>query len=106
MCLHCSAEKRKKTGKMKSIFKVVQQGEAFAVPRKQNENGQTMKCNIVLQELGGKFEDQFAGTLLGNTATCKFYPGDVVAASLRFSTRDYNGATYQDVLVTEIIKIN
>ena len=60
---------------MKAIFKVVQQGEAFAVQSKQNENGQTMKCNIVLQELGGKFEDQFVGSMLGNMASSKFYAG-------------------------------
>ena len=91
---------------MKSIFKVVQQGEAFAVQSQKSDSGQTMKCNIVLQELGGKFENQYVGAMLGNTALCKFYPGDVVAASLRFSTRDYNGATYQDILVTDIVKLN
>lgn len=90
---------------MKSIFKVVQQGEAFAVQSQKAEGGQTMKCSIVLQEIGGKFEDQYVGAMLGNAATCKFYPGDVVAASLRFQTRDYNGATYQDILVNEIIKL-
>jgi hypothetical protein len=31
---------------------------------------------------------------------------DLVVASLRFSTREYNGQTYQDIVVTEIIKIN
>lgn len=90
---------------MKSIFKVVQQGEAFAVQSQKAEGGQTMKCSIVLQEIGGKFEDQYVCAMLGNAATCKFYPGDVVAASLRFQTRDYNGATYQDILVNEIIKL-
>ena len=95
------------------ILKVVQQGEAFAVQSQKAEGGQTMKCNIVLQELGGKFEDQYVGAMLGNLATCKFYPGDVVAASLRFSTRDYPStgsgqvrATYQDILVTDIVKLN
>ena len=91
---------------MKSIFKVVQQGEAFAVQSQKSDSGQTMKCNIVLQELGGKFENQFVGAMLGNAALCRLYPGDVVAASLRFSTRDYNGATYQDILVTDIVKLN
>jgi hypothetical protein len=28
-----------------------------------------------------------------------------VVASLRFSTREYNGQTYQDIMVSEIIKI-
>lgn len=98
---------------MKKIFVVVQQGEAFAVQSQKSDSGQTMKCNIVLRELGGKFENQYMGTMLGNVATCRFFPGDVVAASLRFSTRDYPStgsgqarATYQDILVTEIVKLN
>lgn len=91
---------------MKTIFKVVQQGEAFAVQSQKAEGGQTMKCNIVLQELGGKFENQYVGAMLGNTAQCRFYAGDVVAASLRFSAREHNGAMYQDILVTEIVKLS
>ena len=90
---------------MKSVFKVVQQGEAFAVQSQKSDSGQTMKCNIVLQELGGKFEDQFVGALLGGAVQCRYCQGDVVAASLRFSAREYNGAVYQDVLVTEIVPL-
>ncbi len=89
---------------MKGIFKVVHQGEAFSVQSQKAEGGQVMKCNIVLQELGGRYEDQYVAALLGNDATCRYDSG-LVAASLRFTTRDYNGATYQDILVTEIHKI-
>lgn len=92
--------------RMKTIFKVVQQGEAFAVQSQKAEGGQTMKCNIVLQELGGKYENQYVGAMLGNTAQCRFYAGDVVAAALRFSAREHNGAMYQDILVTEIVKLS
>lgn len=87
------------------ILKVVQQGEAFAVQSQKAESGQTMKCNIVLQEMGGKYENQYAAAMLGNVAQCRFTPGDLVAAALRFSTREYNGAVYQDILVTDIAKI-
>ena len=94
------------------ILKVVQQGEAYAVQSQKAEGGQVMKCNIVLQELGGKYEDQFVGAMLGNAATCRFFPGDVVAASLRFSTHDHPSTgsgqahtTYQDILVTDIVKL-
>lgn len=86
-------------------MRVVQQGEAFAVQSQKAESGQTMKCNIVLQEMGGKYENQYAAAMLGNVAGCRFTPGDVVAAALRFSTREYNGAVYQDILVTDIAKI-
>ena len=86
-------------------MKVVQQGEAFAVQSQKAESGQTMKCNIVLQEMGGKYENQYAAAMLGNVAQCRFTPGDLVAAALRFSTREYNGAVYQDILVTDIEKV-
>uniref|UniRef100_UPI0040276AA1 hypothetical protein n=1 Tax=Prevotella sp. TaxID=59823 RepID=UPI0040276AA1 len=87
------------------IMRVVQQGEAFAVQSQKAESGQTMKCNIVLQEMGGKYENQYAAAMLGNVAQCRFTPGDLVVVALRFSTREYNGAVYQDILVTDIAKI-
>lgn len=87
------------------ILKVVQQGDAFAVQSQKAESGQTMKCNIVLQEMGGKYENQYAAAMLGNVAQCRFTPGDLVVVALRFSTREYNGAVYQDILVTDIAKI-
>ena len=87
------------------ILKVVQQDEAFAVQSQKAESGQTMKCNIVLQEMGGKYENQYAAAMLGNVAQCRFTPGDLVVVALRFSTREYNGAVYQDILVTDIEKV-
>lgn len=87
------------------IMRVVQQGEAFAVQSQKTENGQTMKCNIMLQEVGGKYENQYVAAMLGNLAQCKFSTGQIVAVTLRFTTREYNGAHYQDILVTDIAKI-
>ena len=89
-----------------SILKVVRQGEAFSVQSSKQESGQIQKCNIVLKELGGKFENEYACTMLGNLAGCRFYEGDVVVATLRFSTHDFQGQTYQEVLATDIVKIN
>ena len=86
------------------IMRVVEQSEAFAVQSQKAENGQTMKCNIMLQEMGGKYENQYVAAMLGNTAQCKFSPGQIVAVTLRFTTREYNGAHYQDILVTDIVK--
>jgi hypothetical protein len=88
------------------ILKVVRQGEAFSVQSSKQESGQIQKCNIVLKELGGKFENEYACTMLGNLAGCKFYEGDVVAATLRFSTHEYQGQTFQEILATDIVKIN
>ena len=88
------------------LMRVVQQGEAFAVQSQKSENGQLMKCNIVLQEMGGKFENQYVATMLGNMAMFKLAPGDLVAVTLRFSTREYNGQVFQDILLTDIYKFN
>ena len=86
-------------------MRVVQQGEAFAVQSQKAEGGQIWKSNIVLQEYGGKYADQYAATMLGNNAQCRFYPGEMVAVALRFSTNEYNGQVYQDILVTDIEKV-
>ena len=113
------------------ILKVVRQGEAFSVQRRKAasereqsdaridsaereqarpqvkaEGGQIQKCNIVLKELGGKFENEYVCAMLGNLAACRFYEGDVVLATLRFSTHEYQGQTFQEVLVTELVKVN
>ncbi len=46
------------------ILKVVRQGEAFSVQSKQSESGQIQKCNIVLKELGSKFENEYVCAML------------------------------------------
>ena len=91
---------------MKSIFKVIAQSEPFAVQSQKAEGGQISKCNIVLQELGGKFENSYVATILGEQANMHFVKNELVVASLRFSTREYNGQIFQDIVVNEIIKIN
>ena len=88
------------------ILRVVRQGEAFNVQSQKSESGEVRKCNIVLRELGGsKYENEFACSMLGSLAECRFGEGDVVMATLRFSTHEYQGQAYQEVLATEVIKI-
>ena len=89
------------------ILKVVRQGEAFSVQSKKREGEQIQKCYIVLKELGSsKYENEYVCAMLGNLATCRFYEGDVVAATLRFSKSEgQGGQMFQDVLATEIVKI-
>ena len=87
------------------ILRVVRQGEAFSVQSAKAETGTIQKCHIVLRELGGKFENEFVCAMLGNLAACRFYEGDVVVATLRFSTHEYQGQTFQEILATDIIKI-
>jgi len=83
-------------------MRVVQQGEAFAVQSQKSETGQVKKCNILLQELGGKY----ACTMLGNAATCRFSQDELVAVSLRFTVNEYEGRHYQDILVADIHRLN
>ena len=88
------------------IMKVVRQGEAFSVQSQKSESGQIQKCNIVLRELGGsKFENEYVCSMLGQLAGCRFYEGDVVAATMRFSTHEYQGQTFQEILVTDLVKL-
>ena len=88
------------------ILRVVRQGEAFGVQSAKAEGGTIQKCNIVLREMGGKFENEYVCAMLGNLAACRFYEGDVVAATLRFSTHEYQGQVFQEILATEIVTIN
>ena len=90
---------------MKTFFKVTAQSEPFAVQSQKAEGGQLMKCNIVLQELGGKFENSYVATVLGEQAKLRFAKDELVVASLRFSTREYNGQMYQDIVASEIIQL-
>ena len=90
---------------MKQILKVMAQSETFQVPSQKAEGGQISKCNIVLQELGGKYENSYVATILGEQAKTRFAKNDLVVAALRFSTREYNGQVYQDIMVNEICKL-
>ena len=87
------------------IMTVVAQGEPFQVESSKSEGGKLAKCNIVLQEFGGKYEDQFAAAMFGGTASFRFGVGDLVAAKLRFQTHEYQGQVYQTVIVQDIRKI-
>ncbi|MBQ7421425.1 MAG: hypothetical protein IJV27_04715 [Prevotella sp.] len=89
------------------ILKVVRQGEAFSVQSQKSESGQIQKCNIVLRELGGsKYENEYVCAMLGSLAGCRLCEGDVVLAALRFSTHEYQGQVFQEILATDIVKIN
>jgi hypothetical protein len=87
-------------------FRVVRQGETFSVQSSKQESGTIQKCNIVLREMGGsKFENEFVCAMLGSLAACRFYEGDVVLATLRFSTHEYQGQVFQEILLTDIVKL-
>ena len=90
-----------------SIMKVVSQSDATYIPSTKQEGGQLAKCIIRLKEFGGgKFGNEYACTMFGNLAQCKFYEGDLVVASLRFQVHEVNGTVYQEVVANDVVKLN
>ena len=87
------------------ILRVLKCGEMLSVKSEKSENGILNKRQLVLQELGGKYEPTYIVTALGSLATLEFGEGDVVIATLRFQTREFNGQIYMDIVATEIIKM-
>ena len=86
------------------ILRVVKCGECFTVKSEKSEGGVLNKRTLVLQELGGKYEPTYVVSVLGNLATVQFDEGDIVIATLRFQSREYNGQVFMDVVATELIR--
>ena len=86
------------------ILRVVKCGECFTVKSEKSEGGMLNKRTLVLQELGGKYDPTYVVSVLGSLATLEFQEGDLVIATLRFSSREYNGQMFMDVVATELIK--
>ena len=89
-----------------NLFKVVSQGDVSYIPSTKQEGGQLAKSVIRLREFGsGKFGNEYACTLFGNLAMCKFYENDLVAASLRFQVHVVNSILYQEIIANDIVKL-
>lgn len=92
---------------IKQIFRVVSQGTVSYIPSTKQEGGQLAKCIIRLREFGGgKFGNEYACTMFGNLAQCRFSEGDLVVASLRFQVHEVNGTVYQEVVANDVVKLN
>ena len=90
-----------------TILRVVSQGTVSYIASQKAEGGQLAKCEIRLKMLGGsKFSDEFVATLFGSLALSRFCEGDVVVAVLRFSVHEVNGCLYQDVVCSDLVKLN
>jgi hypothetical protein len=87
------------------ILRVKKCGVMTTVQSEKSENGMLNKRTLVHQELGGKYENSYVVTTLGNLATIEFAEGELVIANLRFQTREYNGQAFMDVIANEICKI-
>ena len=86
------------------ILRVVKCGEMISVKSEKSEGGMLNKRQLVLQELGGKYEPTYVVTALGNLASLELQEGDLVITTLRFQSREFNGQTFMDVVATEMIK--
>ena len=75
------------------------------IQSEKNENGVLQKRTLVLQELGGKYANSYVVTALGSLATIEWAENQLIAADLRFQTREYNGQAYMDVIANEIVKL-
>ena len=90
-----------------NIFQVVSQGDVTYLPSTKQEGGQLDKCVIRLKEFGGgKYGNEYACTMFGNLAQCKFYDGALVVASLRFQVHEVNGTVYQEVIANDVVKLS
>ena len=65
------------------ILRVKKCGAMTTVQSEKSENGVLNKRTLVLQELGGKYEDSYVVTALGNLATIEWAEGELVVANLR-----------------------
>lgn len=73
------------------ILRVVKSGMMTTLKSDKAENGVLNKRTLVLQEMGGKYESSYVVTALGNLATIEFAEGQLVVASLRFTTASIMG---------------
>jgi hypothetical protein len=86
------------------ILRVKKCGQMTTVQSEKSETGVLNKRVLVLQELGGKYENSYVVTALGNLATIEWSEGDLVIASLRFQTREFGGQVFMDIIANELIK--
>jgi hypothetical protein len=90
-----------------NFYRVVSQQAVTYIPSTKQEGGQLAKCIIRLREFGGgKYGNEYACTMFGNLAQCKFYDGDLVVASLRFQVHEVNGTVYQEVIANDVVKLS
>jgi len=87
------------------ILRVISCGSVEQIPSQKAEGGMIAKRSMLLQELGGKYENQYVVTQFGEKTNIPLAPGDMVVVALRSFTRDYNGQVYQDTVVSDLFKL-
>ena len=87
------------------ILRVKKCGAMTTVQTEKSENDVLDKRTLVLQMLGGKYEDSFVVTALGSLATIEWTEGDLVACSMSFRTHEHNGQVFMDIIANEMVKV-
>lgn len=87
------------------ILRVISCGSVEQIPSQKAEGGMIAKRSMLLQELGGKYENQYVVTQFGSETAVPLAPGDVIVVTLRTFTRDYNGQVFQDTVANDIVKL-
>ena len=82
------------------LLRVVSSGEMISVKSEKSENGVLNKRILVLH----KYENCYVVTVLGNLATLTFEKNELVFATMRFQTREYNGQVFMDIVATDVVK--
>ncbi|MBO5675997.1 MAG: hypothetical protein J6S07_06720 [Bacteroidaceae bacterium] len=92
---------------MQRIFIILSVSPHTQVASQKSATGTMGMRSIVLRELGGQWANSYAVKVFSPQAEQQYSTGDIVAASLRFrhSTNQVTGATYQDVVAEEIVKL-
>lgn len=88
---------------MTTLSKILFVSDPFTITRKDGTTAQ--KQTITLQELGGKFANQFAATWISDIPI-SLPEGTPVAAALRFAVRNFEGQDYQDIFLQDIIPLS
>lgn len=87
------------------IMRVTKVGDLETYTSNKAEIGTVEKRNVVMQGVGGKYEDSYVVALFGLSARQPLAVGDIVAAKLCFLTHEYQNQIYQDISAREIVKL-
>jgi len=87
---------------MQRIVRIISQGQVTNVTK--TDGTIIQKCNVVMRELGGQYENAYVATLF-SPVIGQFQPNDVYAVSLRFQAHEHNGVVYQDVFLQDYSKL-
>lgn len=90
---------------MKNLFIVQKVGPMESIVSVREPDKTIQRQTLVIRSLDGNISDSFVSTCMGSSIVPGIQPGNIVAASLKFSTSVFNGRDYQDCICREMIII-